>query len=199
MSEDRSPLAPLSENGLRPATSEILRLLLDAVESRWELDSWLPFPQTMCCFHFGFNRQPLPIGALLLLWSAGPPFVQTCPRCGSKIYMTSFGGLLSSGGGHLVCVGCGESWFQFIGGLGRVAKFIAESPIGQSPYRPKGMAFGRAYASDGAELRRILGAKLPPDAGDRVSFRIVDGPEISVDLEFERREYPKGPPRDGGD
>jgi hypothetical protein len=30
------------------------------------------------------------IGAMLLLWSAGAPFVQVCPDCGSRTYMVSF-------------------------------------------------------------------------------------------------------------
>src|ERR1700674_4529279 len=33
---------------------------------------------------------PDEIGAMLLLWSAGAPFVQVCPDCGSRTYMVSF-------------------------------------------------------------------------------------------------------------
>ena len=178
----RETLSPLSNPKPKPAIAEVLRLLLRAVESGRELDPWLSFPQTGCCFSFGPEGKPLPIGALHLLWSEGSPFVQECPDCGDKIYMIYFGGLLSMGGGSLVRVGCGQSWFQFMGGLGRVGRIIKETSIGESCFHLKGGRFGGAFGSDGAELCKLLGAKIP-GSEQVVSLRLDDGSELSIDLD----------------
>jgi len=170
------PLSPLERKRHRPTTAEVLRRLLAAQEAGQIDDLWLPFPQRSCCFVFGPNRNiPLPIGALFLLWSAGSPFVQDCPECGSRAYMNLFGGLLAIGGGRLVCIGCGLSYYQSLGGLATVSRILEGSPIGGTPFLHTGMRFGGAYPSDGARLRAFLGVELPPDdvtAEDGVSFSI---------------------------
>ena len=91
--------------------------------------------------------------------------------------MTDFGGLLSLGGGGLVCTGCGTSYIQWLGGLGTVGRILGESPIARTPFRNTGMMFGGAHTSDGAKLCAFLGVPQPGDelAGDGVSFGIKAG------------------------
>ena len=166
------PLEPLERGKPRPITAEVLRRLLaaDGFESLW-----LPFPQRMCCFSFGPNRnRPLPIGALFRLWSVGQPFVQYCPECVGWTYMVSFGGLLASGGGYLVCIGCGHEFFQALGGFPLISRILEEGPLKGSEFQYTGMKFGGVYPSDGAELCAFLGMEPPPDdeiAGE-VYFKI---------------------------
>ena len=164
------PLAPLEPRKYRPGTAEVLRRLLAAGPID---DLWLPFPQWTCSFAFGpTGKAPLPVGALLLLWGAGPPWAQDCPECGGRAYMTDFGGLLSIGGGGLVCTGCGTSYSQSLGGLPSVTGILGESAIAGTPFRYMGSMFGGAYTSDGAELCAFLGVPPHSDelASDGVSF-----------------------------
>ena len=170
------PLSPLERRTYKPMAAEVLRRLLAAQEAGQIEDPWLPFPQRGCTFSFGPNRDiPLPIGALFLLWSAGPPFVQDCPDCRGQLYMISCGGLLVVGGGSLVCTGCGFDFYQSLGGLGQVSKILDESPIAGTPFRHTGMCFGGAYASDGAQLGALLGVEFALDdetADDEISVSI---------------------------
>lgn len=179
-------LEPLKRCRPKPVAARVLRLLLERRDAGLEIDPWLPFPQKHCCFSFGPQKGPVPVGALFLLWSAGPPYVQTCPDCKATAYMTSFGGLLSDGGGHLICPACGGMWYQFLGGLGRVADWLKASPLMGTVFEPMGMVFGAAFCSDGGALRALLGVAEPPDEEEGVSFRIVNGPAFSVDLGFEK-------------
>ncbi len=159
------PLVPLKPRQYRPGTAEVLRRLLAAQEAGQIKDLWLPFPQWNCCFAFGPDRDvPLPVGALFLLWSAGPPWVQACPECGGQAYMISFGGLLSIGGGRLVCTGCALDLSQSLGGLPTLSNILRSSPIAGTLFRNTGMRYGGTYPSDGAQLRALLGVELPLDA-----------------------------------
>ena len=179
-------LEPLERFSPKPVAACVLRLLLERRDAGLEIDPWLPFPQKHCCFSFGPQKGPVPVGALFLVWSAGPPYAQTCPDCKATAYMVSFGGLLSSGGGRLVCPACGMVWFQFLGGLGRVADWLTVSPLMGTVFKPTGMVFGAAFCSDGGALRALLGVAEPPDEGEGVSFGIVNGPAFSMELEFEK-------------
>lgn len=158
------PFFPLEREKYRPITADVLKRLLAAKEAKRIKDLWLPFPQRMCCFSFGPNRDmPLPIGALFLLWDAGSPFAQDCPDCGGQAYMVSFGGLLANGGGYLVCTDCGNEYFQWLGGFPKISEILKESPLADSEFRFTGMKFGGVYPSDGAELCAFLGMEPPPD------------------------------------
>ena len=55
-----------------PETAQVLRRLIERRVAGLELDPWLPLPQRGCCFSFGPQKQPVPIGALFLLWSDRP-------------------------------------------------------------------------------------------------------------------------------
>ena len=172
------PLLPLKRREHRPITAEVLRRLIAVQEAGQIKDLWLPFPQRCCCFAFGpSGKEPLPIGALFLLWSAGPPFVQDCPECGGRAYMTCFGGFLSMGGGGLVCTGCGLDFFQPFGGLPAWGLILDRSPIAGTPFRHTATRFGGAFSSDGAKLCAFLGVPPPGDelADDGVSLTINTG------------------------
>ena len=162
------PLFPLEREKYRPITAEVLRRLLAAKKID---DLWMPFPQRMCCFSFGRNRdRPLPIGALFLLWDAGSPFAQNCPDCGGQAYMVSFGGLLAIGGGYLVCTGCGNEYFQSLGGFPKISEILEQSPLAGTEFRYRGARFGGVYPSDGLELCAFLGMEPPPD--DEISGEV---------------------------
>ncbi len=88
-------LEPLKRSRPMPVRARVLRLLLERRDAGLEIDPWLPFPQKHCCFSFGPEDGPVPVGALFLLWSAGPPYAQACPDCKTTAYMVSFGGFLS--------------------------------------------------------------------------------------------------------
>lgn len=47
-----------------------------------------------------------------------------CLVCGEAVLAVSFGGELSNGGVRLVCVGCGEVHFRFVGGLGALGSAV---------------------------------------------------------------------------
>ena len=166
-----------------PETAQVLRRLLERRDAGMELDPWLPFPQKGCCFFFGPQKQPVPIGALSLLWSAGSPYVQPCQACGKPAYMISFGGLLSGGGGTLVCPSCGHSFR--IGGLGRVRDLLATGPLGGTEFRPTGALFGGVIDSDGRRLCELLGVRVPTDDASETRMRIAGGPAITMALDFE--------------
>ena len=177
-------LPALVEKGSRPDQAELVRLLLGVWAHGVELDPWLPFPQNLCSFSFGDDNRPLPIGALRLLWSAGWPFQQTCPACGANAYIVSFGGIMTVGGGHLVCADCTREWFQWIGGFVRVGRNMEASPLQGTEYQIRHGRFGGAFSSAGAELRRVLGAREPYVPGAGVSVIAQDHGRIEMDVDF---------------
>lgn len=125
---------------------ELARVIRACLEHRDELladDPWLPFPQNTCCFSFGENGLPLPIGAAFLLWDLWPDFTGACV-CGGTIYGYGFGGFLSMGGVPGVCVKCGTRHFNQLGGLGTVGHLADEHLIG-TPYKLKGGRFGGCF------------------------------------------------------
>ncbi len=177
-----TPLLPLERREHRPITAEVLRRLIAAQEAGQIRDLWLPFPQRCCCFAFGpSGEEPLPIGALFLLWSAGPPWAQDCPECGGRAYITCFGGFLSMGGGGLGCTGCGLDFYQPFGGLLAWGRILDKSPIAGTPFRRMGMRYGGAYSSDGTKLCAFLGV---PPPGDELAD---DGVSVSIKLGADRK------------
>ena len=142
----------------RPETALVLRSLIEQRDAGVRLDPWLPFPQRGCCYSFGPHKQPVPIGALFLLWSAGSPYVQPCQACGEPAYMISFSGMLSDGGGSLLCPSCSHSCLHRIGGLLRVRELLATSPLETSAFRPTGMVLSGVIGIDGrvSAHRRVL-------------------------------------------
>jgi hypothetical protein len=143
-----------------PFVAEVLRRLLARAPD--SLDPWLPFPQNACSYRFGRPPrcpQPLPVGALWRLWDTGFPFRAPCLACDAMLHMVSMGGLLTIGGGRLVCPGCGGGFFCSIGNVSRVGALVAERLKG-TEFQPIGFVFGGSVGSDGAALLAELG--LPP-------------------------------------
>lgn len=140
-----------------PFVAEVLRRLLARAPD--SLDPWLPFPQNACSYSFGRPQrpsQPLPIGALWRLWDSGFPFRAPCPSCDARLHMFAMGGLLTIGGGFLVCPGCNGGYFCSIGNVSTVGALVAERLQG-TEFRPTGFVFGGAVGSDGASLLAELG------------------------------------------
>ncbi len=188
------PLLPLERRENRPITAEVLRRLIAVQEAGQIKDLWLPFPQRCCCFAFGSSgKEPLPIGALFLLWSAGPPWAQDCPECGGRAYITCFGGFLSMGGGGLGCTGCGLDFYQPFGSLPAWGLILDKSPIAGTPFRRMGMRYGGAYSSDGTKLCAFLGVPPPGDelADDGVSLTINAGAGKKTRLHIDLGAAPK--------
>lgn len=117
---------------------------------------WLAFPQRSCCYSFGANGLPLPIGALLLLWDTCPRLCGRCSDCEGQAYGFAFGGLLVVGGVIGVCLSCEKRAFARIGGFGRTLAALRPFLSGTEFYFNGGV-FGNARASDGAELLSVLG------------------------------------------
>ena len=140
-----------------PFVAEVLRRLLTCAPDR--LDPWLPFPQNACSYRFGRAPRPeqsLPIGALWGLWESGLPFRAPCPACDATLHMFAMGGLLTIGGGFLVCPGCSGGYFCWIGNVSTVGALVSERLQG-TEFRPAGFVFGGAVGSDGAALLAELG------------------------------------------
>ena len=93
------------------------------------------------------------------LWDTGFPFRAPCLVCDATLHMVSMGGLLTIGGGRLVCPGCGGGFFCSIGNVSTVGALVAERLQG-TEFRPTGFVFGGSVGSDGAALLAELG--LPP-------------------------------------
>jgi hypothetical protein len=153
------PLTHYQNSQHAPALAEVIRRLLRPTVFA-QLDPWLPFPQNACSFRFGRASRPLPIGALRILWDEGAPFSQPCPECGDMARMISFGGLLSVGGGRLICTGCSGDFFQHIGGLSSVQMLVASTSLRSTEFNPSSFVFGGSVGSDGGALLKLLG--LPP-------------------------------------
>lgn len=158
------------EEGPDPVAAEVIRLIFE----RDDLDPWLAFPQRTCCFNFGEEKRPLPIGALRILWAAGWPWTSPCPACVETLHAVGFGGLLSVGGVVSVCTGCSRSYFQQVGGIATMAHLARELLL-DSEFPLKNGLFGGAYTSDGSALLTALGMD-PPQPGaakSEVSYAVV--------------------------
>jgi hypothetical protein len=156
-------LSPLErrQSSESTAIAEAMRRLL-TLQARGALDLWLPFPQNGCTFGFGVDAPPraLPIGALFTLWRTGTPFTQRCPDCAAALRMVSFGGLLTIGGGRMICSRCDAEFYQPLeGGLCGVGSIVRAGLLG-TEFLPSIMVFGRSIGSDGAALLAEL--ELPP-------------------------------------
>jgi hypothetical protein len=71
--------------------------------------------------------------------------------------MVSFGGLLTIGGGEMICSSCYVSYLQPLGGLSTISRIINETALSQTEFAPRRMVFGGAIRSDGAALFHDLG------------------------------------------
>ena len=192
----------LRKNGSLPNNAVLLGKLVRHFDSELPINLWLTFPQQSCTFCFGPDRQAVPIGALALLWSAGSPYRQACPDCGTDAYAVSFGGLLAIGGIVLLCPSCQAEWIHPLQGMMAVGKVLKESPIAGTPFEPTGAYYGAAYGSDGHELRAFLGVEEEPDPEEGVSLTLEGGARLSIPLDADlrtRREEPVSDETAAGD
>lgn len=63
-----NPWSKINNGGDDSERASIIRALLGLGKLSGKLDLWLPFPQNLCCFSFGKDARPIPVGALLILW-----------------------------------------------------------------------------------------------------------------------------------
>lgn len=154
------------------AIAEVLRRM--AARDWSSLNPWLAFPQNACSFWFGRPPRPLPIGALRILWDEGIPFSQPCPECGHTLRMISFGGLLSVGGGRLICPGCDGDFFQSMGSLSTVSQIVGATRLRGTEFAPSSTVFGGSVGSDGEALLAELGLRPIHEPEDGV-VRADDG------------------------
>jgi hypothetical protein len=141
----------------------VIRGVLQHREQLLRLDPWLPFPQTACCFTFGRDDRPIPVGALFVLWDRWAEFTGPCPECGSAGYGFAFGGMLTVGGVVGCCTGCERHLFRQIGGLATVGR-VVDAYLKGTPFFLKSGFFGGTQGSDGQELLDALaslGVSIP--------------------------------------
>jgi hypothetical protein len=139
-----------------PEIAQLLRGCL-RFEQRLASDNpWLPFPASVSAFSFGTDGQPLPIGALFLLWRNCPGVTTTCTACGGRVLgCESFVGFLSSGIISGVCVDCTRGHSQWIAGLGAIHKLIGPHLKG-TEFRVRGGSLGGGFKGRRAPLWHAL-------------------------------------------
>lgn len=97
---------------LRSMSKEAVRkpqlagLVKAVIQNQNQLDPWLEFPQSSCCFKFGEAKRPLPIGALYLLWERDKRWSKPCRYCQGDARGLSCGGFLSTGWFEFICLDC---------------------------------------------------------------------------------------------
>ena len=154
-------------NAQAPELAALIRSVSKFKNELPQLDHWLPFPQNACCYSFGKDRRPLPIGALFLLWEKWPASTGTCPTCNGAVYGYAFGGFLSLGGVCACCAGCEKGLHRSVGGLLTIGKQI-EPILKTTSYFLKGALFGGSFEGPRAPLvkaLRQLGATDLPKEG----------------------------------
>lgn len=146
---------PLTGGQRDPGTAALVRTLQATWSRGLAPDPWLPFPQRHGNLGYGPGQAPLPIGALRLLWSGGPPGAQPCPACRNTAYLVSAGGHPSVGGLDFSCPVCESHWQQSTGGLRRVAAMLNAACLAGTVFEASGP---QPRPDDGSTLRAALAA-----------------------------------------
>lgn len=155
-----------------PALKPDLAALVKAViQHQGQLDPWLEFPQSTCCFKFGAAKRPLPIGALYLLWQRDERWRKLCPYCSGDARGLCCGGFLSTGWFEFICVDCSGFFVEHPGGLGTARDLL--KTLDDSEFRVTGMIFGGASVSAGASLLKELNLSYSPAGAVRFGIRGV--------------------------
>jgi len=159
--EGASGDGPLGRSEERPTENWrlhalFLRVMITYREQLVRLDPWVPVPQSGTCYAFGDGKLPLPIGALAHLWKHCPEFLSLCTSCKvGTAYGYCFGGLLSIGGIHQICAGCGEPAFNRYGGLARILNLV-EPILADTSFYMNGIRFGGAFVGGRRPLVEAL-------------------------------------------
>lgn len=154
-----------NNNGDDSERASIIRALLGLGKLSEKLDPWLPFPQNSCCYSFGKDKRPIPVGALLILWEKHPLFTGRCPECNGKAFGYAFGGLFNIGGIVGCCIECKRKLFRHVGGLMKTGGLISPF-LKDTPYSLNTSLFGGAFKGPREPLLtalRELGIRDIPD------------------------------------
>lgn len=149
-----------------PEIACIIRNAMKFKRELLELDPWLPFPQNTCCYSFGAEGRPLPIGALFILWEKWPESTRPCSACGGASFGFGWGGFFSLGGVVGYCSVCGSAFSKPIGGLSETCSKFAPI-LKDTPYFVKKSMWGGTYEGSRAPLinalRQLGASDLPGD------------------------------------
>ena len=171
-------------------------LVRNVLAFRDQLDPWLPFPQNACCFSFGADGLPLPVGVLLVLWERWPAITGPCPVCGGQGYGVGFLGFLSTGWIPGVCIECERSLTRNVGGLGWLADEIKPILKGSPYYLNRGVMWGTfegLRAPLVAALQSLRAGDLPDEAwarereggGASLTIPTDDGGSVNLSAEVD--------------
>ena len=140
-------------------------LVRNVLAFRDQLDPWLPFPQNACCFSFGEDSRPLPLGALFILWERWPAITGPCPVCGGQGYGVGFLGFLATGRIYGVCIDCEASLIRCVGGFCSLADEIRPILKGGPYYLNRGVMWGtfEGLRAPLVAALQSLGARDLPD------------------------------------
>ncbi len=155
-----------------PEIASILRGMLKFKKELLELDPWLPFPQNTCCYSFGADGRPLPIGALFILWEKWPECTKPCSACGGASFGFGWGGFFSMGGVVGYCSVCGSAFSKPIGGLSQTCAQFGPL-LRDTPYFVKQSMWGGTYEGPRPPLvnalRQLGATDLPGDEWTQAS------------------------------
>ena len=190
----RAPVHPLEASEHR--TPERASLVRNVLAFRDQLDPWLPFPQNACCFGFGEDSLPLPLGALLLLWERWPRITGPCPVCGGQWYGVGFLGFLVLGWIPGVCIECERSLKRNVSGAGWLANEIRPILKGSPYYLNRGVMWGTIEGLRAplvAALQSLGARDLPDEAwarereggGAGMTIRTDDGGSVNLRVEVD--------------
>ena len=155
-----------------PEIASVIRGVQKFKKELLQLDPWLPFPQNTCCYSFGSEGRPLPLGALFILWEKWPESTQPCSACGGASFGFGWGGFFSMGGVIGYCCVCGNAFSKPTGGLwetcSKFEPFLKDTPFFVHQSLWGGTCEGPRAPLVSA-LRKLGGTDLPGDDWGRGS------------------------------
>jgi hypothetical protein len=163
---------------VKPELAQVIRALLRHRDAILAMNSMLPLPQNACCFSFGQQKVPLPVGALFILWDQ-PGFTSTCGLCGGTIYAFAFGGVLNTGGLVGICSVCGREGYRPKGGLSTVRALVGPL-LEKTAFRISGGLFGGCVKGDRRPLVEALRALGADDLPGEAWISAIDPPAATL-------------------
>ncbi len=134
------PLSPAPWERSESVNRDLARLLDAMWRRRWRLAGhfpWVPVTpaRVYSPFHGGFG--PYPAGAVVRLWNHCAHMRGTCPRCGGDALGFGFGGNLSRGHMHGICLRCAAWLRRPMDGIGDYMSAIRPA-LEDSPFSVNG-------------------------------------------------------------